>query len=109
MSSSSNLEEVLPLADVTPEAQGFSDSKGGNNTAFDAFTGLAGGLGCAAIFSTRLVEMSSEAIAFGQHGLQEEAQFSVLAMVSSNWLRSARLFTYREISRYCDKAQVEAP
>jgi Rieske Fe-S protein len=73
--TSSNLEEVLPLAEVTPEAQGFSDSEGGDHTAFDAFTGLTGHLGCAAIFSTRLVEMSSEAIAFGQHGLQEEAQF----------------------------------
>ncbi len=57
---------VLPLAEVAPEAQGFSDSEGGYNTAFDALTGLAGGLGCVAIFSTRLVEMSSEAIAFGQ-------------------------------------------
>ena len=66
---------MLPLAEVAPEAQGFSDSEGGDNTAFDAFTGLTGGFGCAAIFSTRLVEMSSEAIAFGQHGLQEEAQF----------------------------------
>jgi hypothetical protein len=48
--------------------------------------------------------MSSEAIAFGQQlDCNKTRSFSVLVIVSSNWSRSRRLFTYREISRYHSK------
>ena len=74
-SSSSNLEQVLPLAEVATEAQALGDLEGRYNAAFNALAGLTGRLGCGPIFSTRLVEMSSEAIPFGQHRLQQDAQF----------------------------------
>jgi len=74
-SSSSNLEQVLPLAEVATEAQALGDLEGRDNAAFNALTGLTGRLGCGPIFSTRLVKMSSKAIPFGQRRLQQEVQF----------------------------------
>jgi hypothetical protein len=58
-----------PLAKVATEAQALRDLERRDNAAFNALTGLIGRLGCDPIFSTRLVEMSSEAISFDQHRL----------------------------------------
>jgi hypothetical protein len=65
---------MLPLPKVATETQAFRDLETRNYAAFDAFTGLPGRLGCPAIFSAGLVEMSREAIPLGENRLQEGVQ-----------------------------------
>jgi hypothetical protein len=72
----SNLEQVLPLAKVATVAQAFRDLERRNYAAFHALSGLTGHLRGLPIFSTGLVEMSREAIPFGQNSLQKGVQAS---------------------------------
>ena len=69
--SVSNSEQMLPLVKVAAEPQTLRDLEGRNDAALDALSGLPGRLGCSPIFSAGLVEVRSEAIPFGQNGLQE--------------------------------------
>ena len=73
--SSSNLEQVLPLSKIATEAKILGDLECRDSAAFNALTGLTGLLGCDAVFSTRLVDMSSKSVPIGQNSLQEAAQF----------------------------------
>ena len=65
---------MLPLAKIATKTQTFRDLKRRNYAALHALTGLTGRLRSSPIFSAGLVEMSSEAIPFGQNRLQKGMQ-----------------------------------